>query len=124
MNKRSYFGSKPQKDSHCPCCHKPVDHNSSDNCSDKCDPCDCYEYCDCCEVEPITSCLKKLKNVTNCVFECMEIKPNSQREMQVAFCILLTEISAINDRLDCISEILCKLCDPCREEISKEILNK
>ncbi len=70
--------------------------------------------CDCCEVGPITSCVKKMKDVTRCVFECLEMRPTRHREMQIAFCILLTEISVINDKLDWLYKCLCE--PPCREE--------
>ncbi len=125
------FAHKPSDSSfhkcplHHPCpphdpCHDPCPHEP---CHDPCpphDPCDAYVCCDCCDIQPITSCLKKLKDVTRCVFECLEMHPSHFRELQVAFCIVLTELSVINDKLDCISKVLCELADPCRGEKKPE----
>lgn len=114
MSKRTHYKNKMLKDGYCPFCHSVINYCSSS--ADSKDSCNCYEYCDCCDVKPITSCLKKMEDITECVFECLEMRPTPYRELRVAFCILLTEISAINDKLDCISQALCKLTVPCREE--------
>ncbi len=104
------------KDNYCPFCHSYLGHCKKPN-----DPCDCYEYCDCCDVRPITSCLKKMENITDCVFECLKMRPTPYRELRVSFCILLAEISAINDKLDCIAQAIGQLTHPCcRSEKDQE----